>query len=80
MPERAGGLLTLAALAAAATAEAQARIEAAKGEAEANRLLAASIAANPQIVQLKAIEAWNGVLPVYSSGQAMPFIGDLRGR
>jgi regulator of protease activity HflC (stomatin/prohibitin superfamily) len=61
---------------ATATANAQAKIEAAKGDAEANRLIAESIAANPQIVQLRAIEKWNGVLPTYTGGQgAMPFIG-----
>jgi regulator of protease activity HflC (stomatin/prohibitin superfamily) len=65
---------------ATATANANAKIEAAKGEAEANRLLAASIAASPQIVQLKAIEKWNGVLPQYNGGGALPFIGDLRSK
>ena len=65
---------------ATATANANAKIEAAKGEAEANRLLAASIAASPQIVQLKAIEKWNGVLPAYNGGGALPFIGDLRSK
>jgi len=61
---------------ATATAEANAKIEAAKGESEANRLLAASIAASPQIVQLKAIEKWNGQLPTYVGSQApLPFIG-----
>ena len=62
---------------ATATANAQAKIEAAKGESEANRLLAASIAASPQIVQMKAIEKWDGHLPTYSGGGNMPFIGNL---
>jgi len=65
---------------ATATANANAKIEAAKGESEANRLLAASIAASPQIVQLKAIEKWNGVLPQYNGGGPLPFIGDLRSK
>jgi regulator of protease activity HflC (stomatin/prohibitin superfamily) len=61
---------------ATATANAQAKIEAAKGDAEANRLIAESIRTNPEIVQLRAIEKWNGVLPTYTGGQgAMPFIG-----
>ncbi|HZZ86705.1 MAG TPA: SPFH domain-containing protein, partial [Caulobacteraceae bacterium] len=61
---------------ATATANAQAKIEAAKGDSEANRLIAESIHANPEIVQLRAIEKWNGVLPVYTGGAgAMPFIG-----
>jgi regulator of protease activity HflC (stomatin/prohibitin superfamily) len=61
---------------ATATANANAQIEAAKGTAESNRLLAASIAASPQIVQLKAIEKWNGVLPTYASNGPLPFIGN----
>ena len=61
---------------ATATANAQAKIEAAKGDSEANKLIADSIHANPEIVQLRAIEKWNGVLPVYSGGAGpMPFIG-----
>jgi regulator of protease activity HflC (stomatin/prohibitin superfamily) len=61
---------------ATATANAQAKIEAAKGDAEANRLIAESIRTNPEIVQLRAIEKWNGVLPVYTGGAGpMPFIG-----
>lgn len=61
---------------ATATANAQAKIEAAKGDAEANRLIAESIRTNPEIVQLRAIEKWNGVLPVYTGGSGpMPFIG-----
>lgn len=60
---------------ATATANAQAKIEAAKGDAEANLLIAQSIRANPEIVQLRAIEKWNGVLPVYTAGGgAVPFI------
>ncbi|HEY2707991.1 MAG TPA: SPFH domain-containing protein [Caulobacteraceae bacterium] len=61
---------------ATATANAQAKIEAAKGDSEANKLIADSIHANPEIVQLRAIEKWNGVLPVYSGGGGpLPFIG-----
>ena len=61
---------------ATATANADAKIEAAKGESEANKLLAASIAASPQIVQLKAIEKWDGHLPTYASAGPLPFIGN----
>lgn len=62
---------------AVAKAEAESIVESARGQAEANRLLAASISANPEIVQLKAIEAWgaNGAkMPSYWGGGAMPFI------
>ena len=58
---------------ATATANAQAAIEKAKGEADANALIAKSIAANPQIVQLKAIEKWSGQLPQYMTGP-VPFV------
>jgi len=65
---------------ATATANANAKIEAAKGESEANRLLAASIQASPQIVQLKAIEKWDGHLPTYASNGPLPFIGSPAGK
>ncbi len=52
---------------ATATANANAAIEAAKGQAQANQLIAESIRTNPEIIQLKAIEKWNGVLPTYTS-------------
>lgn len=63
---------------ATATANANAKIEQAKGDAEANRLLAESIRANPEIIQLKAVEKWSGEMPQYYGGGALPFIGDLR--
>ncbi|AFO71657.1 band 7 protein [Caulobacter phage phiCbK] len=56
-----------------AKAEANAAIEQARGQAESNRLLAASISASPQIVELKAIEKWDGHLP-NTTGGAIPFI------
>jgi regulator of protease activity HflC (stomatin/prohibitin superfamily) len=59
---------------ATATANANAAIAKAQGDAQANKLIADSIAANPQIVQLRAIEKWNGVLPQYQLGGATPFI------
>ena len=60
---------------AKAEADAQARIAVARGEAEANRLLAESLRANPEVVRLKAVERWDGKLPVYMGGSApVPFI------
>ena len=53
---------------ATATANAQAKIEAPRATPQANQLIANSIHANPEIVQLRAIEKWNGVLPVYTGG------------
>ncbi|MBC7386930.1 MAG: hypothetical protein H7301_12315 [Cryobacterium sp.] len=55
--------------------EAQAILVRAKAQAEANRLLQSTLSAN--LVQSKAIDKWNGVLPQVSGGNT-PFI-DLRG-
>jgi len=66
-----------------AEAEAKIAIAKAKGEAEAmkiqgdgeayyNRVVAASL--NSLIVQQYAIEKWNGELPTYNGGGALPFI------
>ncbi|MCQ2183051.1 MAG: prohibitin family protein [Bacteroidales bacterium] len=67
-------------------AEAEAKIEIAKAEGEAralkikgdgeayyNRVVSASL--NGLIVQQYAIEKWNGELPTYNGGGALPFIG-----
>ncbi|WP_298327543.1 SPFH domain-containing protein [Asticcacaulis sp.] len=61
---------------AVAKAQADAKIEEARGQAEANRLIAQSIAASPGVVQLRAIEKWDGKLPQVT-GSATPFI-DLK--
>jgi regulator of protease activity HflC (stomatin/prohibitin superfamily) len=58
---------------AVAKAEADAQIEQARGQAESNRLLAQSIASSPEVVQLRAIEKWDGHLPQVSGG-ATPFV------
>jgi regulator of protease activity HflC (stomatin/prohibitin superfamily) len=67
---------TLAAQATVARAKAQAdaQIETARGQAEATRLLAQSISANPEVVELRAIEKWDGHLPTYMGGDSVPFI------
>ena len=54
-----------------ASQTAQANINIAKGEAEANRLKRESL--TPELLELRAIEKWNGVLPTVTSG-AVPFI------
>ncbi len=53
--------------------EAQQAIEEAKGKAEALQVESAAIATSPQILQLRAIEKWDGKLPTVTSG-ATPFI------
>ena len=60
---------------AKAEGEAQAILVHAKAQSEANRLLQASLTQN--LIQNKAIEKWDGVLPQISGG-ATPFV-DLRG-
>lgn len=60
---------------AQAKAEADAKIEEARGIAESNKLLAQSVARDKEVLQLKAIEKWNGVLPVYMGGNTpVPFL------
>lgn len=54
-----------------ASQSAQAAINIARGEAEANRLKQQSI--TPELLQLNAISKWNGVLPQVTSG-GTPFI------
>lgn len=58
---------------AVAKAQADAKIEEARGQAESNRLIAQSIASSPGVVQLRAIEKWDGKLPT-TTGGAVPFI------
>lgn len=56
--------------------EAEQRIEQARGEAEAIRIQAEAIQAQggKEYVQLKAIEKWDGKMPQYTGGDAVPFI------
>jgi len=57
---------------AEATGEAQSITVKATAQAEANKILAASI--TPTLVQYKAIEKWDGVLPKFSGSSAVPFV------
>lgn len=56
--------------------EAQQAIESSKGRAEAIEIEAKALRNNPDVLELRAIEKWNGVLPQVTGG-ATPFI-DLR--
>ena len=49
-------------------------IASAQGKAEAIRIEAEALKANPQVVELRWIEKWDGRVPTYW-GQASPFIG-----
>lgn len=56
--------------------EAQQVVATAKGKAEAMQIESAALMQNQQVLQLRAIEKWNGILPQVI-GDATPFI-DLR--
>ena len=54
--------------------EAQQKIADAKGKAEAIKIEAIALRQNPQVVELRWIEKWDGKVPLYW-GEASPFIG-----
>ncbi len=54
--------------------EADQRIADAKGKAEAIKIEAVALRQNPQVVELRWIEKWDGKVPAYWGG-ASPFIG-----
>ena len=64
---------------AEAEGDAQATLVKAKAQAEANKLLQQSLTA--LLIQNKAIERWNGTLPQFTGGGAVPFLNlkDLGG-
>jgi regulator of protease activity HflC (stomatin/prohibitin superfamily) len=57
---------------ARARGEADARLITAKAEAKANLILRAST--SPTVLQYRALERWNGRLPVMNGGGALPFL------
>jgi regulator of protease activity HflC (stomatin/prohibitin superfamily) len=65
-----------------AVKEAEARVARADGDAKANRLMAESLRQSPEALEFKrlevqgeAVKKWNGTLPQYTGGGAIPFIG-----
>lgn len=57
----------------AAAADAQGLLVTAQAQAKANSLLSASL--SPELLQQKAIDRWNGVLPTYNGGGGpLPFL------
>lgn len=59
----------------AAQGEADARLTRARAEAEAIAIKAKALADNPAILQLNAIDKWDGKLPVYmTDGSTVPFV------
>ena len=58
-----------------AQGEADAKVALAKGEAESIQMRGDALRKNPEIMQLEAINKWNGVTPVYmTSGSQTPFV------
>lgn len=53
--------------------EAEQKIAEAQGKAEAMRVESEALSANPQIIELRALEKWDGVLPRVTGG-AIPFV------
>lgn len=50
-------------------------IAVATGKAQAQKIEGEALRSNPEVLQLRAVEKWNGILPVYmTAGSATPFI------
>lgn len=58
--------------------EADQRIEEARGKAEAIRVESEALRSNPQILELRALEKWDGVLPQVTGSGGVPFINLTR--
>ena len=54
--------------------EAEQRVAQAKAEAEAIKIQTEALQQNQNLVRLEAVKKWNGVLPQYMMGNAVPFI------
>ena len=52
---------------------AQQAVEEATGKAKALSIEGQALQSNPQVLQIRAIEKWNGVLPTVT-GSSMPFV------
>ncbi|WNL46046.1 prohibitin family protein [Dyella sp. BiH032] len=61
-------------LEAEAQGKAQAAITIAEAEAKAIALKGDALRQNPNVVQMSAIEKWDGHLPTYNGGGALPFV------
>lgn len=54
--------------------EAQQKIEEAKGKAEAITIESQALRNNPQVLQLRSLEKWDGKLPQFLGSDAIPFL------
>ncbi|MFC4763636.1 prohibitin family protein [Dyella koreensis] len=59
---------------AEAQGKAQAQLTIAQAEAKAISLKGEALRQNPNVVQMSAIEKWDGHLPTYNGGGALPFV------
>lgn len=65
---------------ATAEAEARARIAKAEGEAKATQIEAEALRTNPQILQQKWIDKWDGTLPTYVAGSGGGIMLNMQGK
>lgn len=63
-----------------ARGEAESRLINAKAEADAIRIKGEALAENPKLVELSAIEKWNGQMPTFVGSGALPFISVPQGK
>jgi len=54
--------------------EGQRQLALAEGQAKANRLLQESLKSSPEVLQMKALDKWDGKLPTYLGSGSVPFI------
>jgi len=54
--------------------EAAQKVIQAQAEAQSMKIRADALAQNPKLVEWEAVQKWNGVLPQYTMGGAVPFI------
>jgi prohibitin 1 len=60
--------------------EGQRQLALAEGQAKANRLLQESLKSSPEVLQMKALEKWDGKLPMYMGSGSVPFIRIEQGK
>lgn len=54
--------------------EAEQQVAESKGKAEAMSIESEALSKNPQVLELRALEKWNGMLPTYMGGGSVPFV------
>ncbi|MBU6249346.1 MAG: prohibitin family protein [Xanthomonadaceae bacterium] len=59
---------------AMAEGKAKAQLAIAEAEAQAIRMKGDALRANPDVIQMSAVDKWNGQLPMYTGGNSVPLI------